>query len=240
MNKNIKQLKAHYENNLPVAFTEEDKQNVFQKIKATQSKSKNKAFYPKALLTVGITAFAIFIGFVITNIPLQLSTEDNAKSMSNENEQMEQELEKNDAELGIMQDESSEEKRFDDVSNIFNPETIQFGDVYSGMTVTEVQREKGQTTILFSGNTRLSGEFQYRQEKLQFNVSEQAIPDIPIATSDNVKQIPLYFKEQEKVEAMYQMKPGLENKERNINITAITYFYSEKASRIELEIDQSE
>ncbi|MFD2043609.1 hypothetical protein ACFSTA_04380 [Ornithinibacillus salinisoli] len=251
MDKQLKHLKSHYENEVPTTFTEKDKQAVLEKIKQTDKRTSGKVFpfYPKVLTGVVLAALVIIVVISTNNQPdMFMSLTDDAADSEMDSNEMAEMREFSDGGDSSLEEEGEAAKSQSDMeiagdagNHFFDPETVLIGSTYGSMEVIEVDRQSEQTSIIFNGETSLSGDFQLDGDRLAFVPHENALLAFPLANGDERNIPAFYFQDESSVKMAYgigddQNSLSTADQGYTLDVTGMEYIHSPTGSTIYLEI----
>lgn len=236
MDKQLKQMKTHFEENLPVSFSEQDKQRVFAAIKETKLTENNSSFFvfrPAriAMLIGGAIAFMIII---IAIAPLSFN--DSAGKL-NKKRSLDDNIEANE-ESTILFDHYAGAESADESGLLpFNPSHIQIGEVYGPLKITDIQKVSGDMIVTFTGHLNLSGTFRYQANTLIFSPDDKVTLQIPIAVSDQDRNIAFYVDNLQEIKSSY---PNIEENGYNVRIKSLQYHHSPDSTEVAIYLHVKE
>ncbi len=233
MDEKLQELKQTFEQSVPTSFTEMDKQRVLHTIQNKKS-FPSSSILPKVLTTVTVALFFFFGFFIVSN-------QQNSNELANQSSPNPNETE--DGLVEMVGHFFTPDKEKADQYLLFNPDTVQKGDSFGFMEVTNVSRnENSSLAITFEGKTNLVGTI-YDNGYPVFVPDNESAYNIPISTADLEKNIRIRFDHSEKIAEKYGMNvgtlipertPPIENEE--ITVLKIKYYSSEHGTFIDLEI----
>lgn len=236
MDEQLKELKKPFENSIPTSFSETDKQAIRSKINSLKQKPARRRFsYYPTVITGAVLAFAILI-FAITmyNQPNRFADFSNDEAAeSGEEASIEMRMESFDSGAAESSDtENSVTITEDSVTRtIFNPK-----DAQNNALAKDVQ-QNGDTSIITFDGSPLTGSFVTTDTALQFIPNPESLLQIPVATGDVEKEIPIYVANEEFVQANYDVESA---SEITLDVTDVTYHYSPEGSKIYLKIREEQ
>ncbi|MUK88613.1 hypothetical protein GMD78_09445 [Ornithinibacillus sp. L9] len=243
MDKQLKDLKTNYEDNIPTSFTDHDKQAVLEKIKRTEHKQPAKVFpfYPKMLTGVVLAALILIIVISVNNQPNMFIGSSDESAEQHDMAGVDESQSEQEAEISMEDSTSDSDMEIrGSVNARFVPESVRVGDYYGTMEVVDVNRQGEKTTVKFNGNMELFGDFAFEGDQLRFSPHENTIPNIPLASEDVVDDILFYLKNEEFIRSEYSIsdQQSLENSNQEylLDVVGMEYTYSPNGSTVYLEV----
>lgn len=175
MDDKIKQAKEQF-CNLPIAFTEEDKHKVLNRIQTPKTKQRFRFKF-----AIATSMVVIFLACLFTLNMIKQTKE-------------------NDLQLSYTL-ESAE--RHDELLDVFNRETIDVGMSFDYFTVTHVNKHKHKLIITMRGQVTMEGQMVMKGDVAQWLATEQVIP---LAEEDRNQPPPMYIKNTEQITSIQELK----------------------------------